>query len=150
MSSELAAQIPNWEREAEKLELKAHALRQMVSAVKALNGDADALLIRRSFEAHRTTFEIARFAGDGPRGPRAVLTVMAEDPDREWKVVEVKREMLRRGWAPSPKAVEASVKRLRQTGEIVSTAYGFYKLARPESEAGGNGSAGDRLRTGDT
>jgi hypothetical protein len=31
---------------------------------------------------------------------------MREQPDRVWKVVEIKREMLKRGWAPTPKAVE--------------------------------------------
>jgi DNA-binding response OmpR family regulator len=131
MTSELITKIPAWERQADDYERKALALRQMVAAVRALNGEAGALLSRKSFEAHRTTFEIAPPAEDGIRGPRAVLRIMAEDPRRAWKVVELKREMLRRGWAPSPKAVEASVKRLRHTGEVVATSYGWYKLARP-------------------
>ena len=60
---------------------------------------------------------------------------MAEEPDREWKVVDLKREMLRRGWAPTPKAVEASVKRLRMTRQIEPRAYGYYKLVREELPA---------------
>ena len=46
---------------------------------------------------------------------------MREDPERSWKVVDLKREMLRRGWAPTPKAVEASVKRLRALDRVVSS-----------------------------
>jgi hypothetical protein len=48
---------------------------------------------------------------------------------RLWKVIDLKREMLRRGWAPSPKAVEASVKKLRELEKIQPVRYGYYELA---------------------
>lgn len=73
-------------------------------------------------------FKIAPLDENGPRGPKAVLRVLRQQPDRVWKVVEIKQEMLRRGWAPTPKAVEASIKRLRATGDLVSVGYGYYKL----------------------
>jgi hypothetical protein len=136
MTTELDVKIPELERQAEELERKAHAIRQIIAGVRALNGDADAILTRRSFEAHRTSFEIAPPAKGAPRGPQAVLQVMRTAPHREWKVVELKREMLRRGWAPTPKAVEASVKRLREGGEIEPTSYGHYRLIAPGQEAG--------------
>jgi hypothetical protein len=133
MTPDLAERLPELEQQAEEYERKAQALRQIVAAVHALNGDADAILMHRSYESHRTSFAVAPLAPDRPRGPKAVLRVMEEHPERDWKVVELKREILRRGWAPSPKAVEASVKRLRQTGEIVPTSYGHYRL-RPSGD----------------
>lgn len=54
---------------------------------------------------------------------------MRERPEHEWKVVDIKREMLRRGWAPTPKAVEASVAKLRMLGRIQPIRYGYYRLA---------------------
>lgn len=130
MTPVLATELPELERQADELERKAAALRQIVSAIRALNGDADAMLTRGSFESHRTSFEIAPYDPSGPRGPEAVVRVMGEDPARAWKVVDIKREMLRRGWAPTPKAVEASVKRLRQGGRVEAVSYGHYRLAR--------------------
>jgi hypothetical protein len=138
MTHQLEANIPDLERQAEELERKAHAIRQIIDGVRALNGDADTIVTQRSFESHRTVFEIAPLAKGGPRGPQAVLRVMHESPEREWKVIDLKREMLRRGWAPTPKAVEASVRRLRETCEIQPTSYGHYRLSRPDTADASN------------
>jgi hypothetical protein len=132
MSAELQVELPDvreLERQAEEFERRAEALRSMISAIRALTGETEGLLAHRSFESHRILFEIAPRDEDGPRGPQAVLEVMSQDPSRDWKVVDIKREMLRRGWAATPKAVEASVKRLRQLGRVVGTSYGHYRLA---------------------
>lgn len=129
MTPVLAEQLPELERQADELERRAAAIRQIIAGVRALNGDADAILTR-SFESHRTSFEIAPYDPYGPRGPEGVLRVMSEDPERAWKVVDLKREMLRRGWAPTPKAVEASVKRLKLNGDVEAISYGHYRLAR--------------------
>jgi hypothetical protein len=131
LTENLVAQIPELERQADELEHKAHAIRQIIAGVRALNGDADTLFTR-SFESHRRTFEIAPPDPAGPRGPEAVLQVMREDPARQWKVVDLKRELLRRGWAPTPKAVEASVKRLRVAEKVINVSYGWYQLAPEE------------------
>jgi hypothetical protein len=133
VTEELMSQIPELERQADELEQKAHAIRQIIAGVRALNGDSDGLF-RRSFESHRRAFEIAPPDPSGPRGPEAVLNVMREDPARKWKVVDLKQEVLRRGWAPTPKAVEASVKRLRTAGKITNVSYGWYQLV-PEEPA---------------
>lgn len=126
--SALERQAKDFEVKAAKLTQKAAAIRQIIAGVKTLNGDAEAVLLRRSFEAHKTAFETRPLDENGPRGPKAVLTVMRERPDHVWKVVDLKRELLRRGWAPTPKAVEASVKRLRELNEIEGVGYGFYKI----------------------
>lgn len=138
--NQLLADIPDLERQAEeyeanaeKFQAKAAAIRQIIAGINALNGDARHILTRR-FEAHKTLFEMRSPDDGGPRGPKAVLKVMRSDPHRVWKVVEVKREMLRRGWAPTPKAVEASIKRLRESGELLNSGYGYYKLP-PAQEA---------------
>jgi len=131
---ELERQAVEFEEEAARLTHKAAAIRQIIAGVQALNGSAGDVLMR-SFGAHKTQFEIRPLATDGPRGPKAVLAVMGEEPDRVWKVVEVKREMLRRGWASTPKAVEASIKRLRADGKLEPAGYGHYKLAAPSGAA---------------
>jgi hypothetical protein len=122
----------DYEAQAARLTQKAHALRQIIASVVTLNGDAGAVLTRR-FEAHKAPFEMRPLDETGPRGPKAIMRIVSEHPERTWKVVDLKREMLRRGWAPSPKAVEASVKRLRETEALVPAGYGFYKL--PAAEA---------------
>lgn len=133
MMTELAEQLPELERKAEEYERKARALRQVIGGVRALNGDAAVILHLEAFESHRTLFEIGARNG-GPRGAEAVLTVMSENPDRSWKVIDIKKEVLRRGWAPNPKAVEASISRLRRDGEVEPDGYGFYKLAQKRAE----------------
>lgn len=134
MTSELAAQLPELERQADEFERKAEAIRQIIAGVRALNGDADAILIRRRFAAHTTSFEVGAPVEGGPRGTEAILRVVSEAADRDWKVVDIKREVLRRGWAPTPKAVEASVATLRKLGRLQPTSYGHYRLAQPNGE----------------
>lgn len=125
----LEEKASEFETEAAKLVAKADAIRQIIAGVRALNGDAARGVVRRSFESHKLAFETRPLDATGPRGPKAVMAVMCEQPERVWKVVDVKREMLRRGWAPTPKAVEASIKRLRASGELVPEGYGFYRVA---------------------
>jgi hypothetical protein len=124
----LERQASEYEEMADRYQLKAAAIRQIIAGVRALNGDAEGVLLR-SFQSHRSLFETRPLDAKGPRGPRAVQAVMEEHPLRRWKVVDVKREMLRRGWAPSPKAVEASIRRLRIDGDLIPAGYGHYKLA---------------------
>jgi hypothetical protein len=142
MPNDLVSKLPQYEREAEEYERKAHALRQIIAGIRSLNGDAEAILTGVSFASHRTRFDVALPTGKGPRGPRAVLEIMREaDAAQDWKVIDLKREMLRRGWAPTPKAVEASVKKLRELKEIVPVKYGVYRLA-PEDRSERNGEGG--------
>jgi hypothetical protein len=132
-SVDLLVHLPELEREAEEHERKAHALRQIIAGVRALNGHATELLEPRIVEQNGKIFIARPLDERGPRGRTAVLRVMSEHPARLWKVVDLKHELLRRGWAPTPKAVEASVKRLRRDGKIASPQYGYYQLA-PRSE----------------
>lgn len=129
----LERQAEEFETQAAMFTHKAQAVRQIIAGFKALNGEAE-IVLTRHFEAHKTAFETRPPDENGPRGPKAVLAVMRTEPDRTWKVVDVKREMLRLGWAPSPKAVEASIKRLREAGELKPAGYGFYKLPSPTTE----------------
>lgn len=132
--NELLARIPDLEREADSYERKARALRQIVDGVRALNGDAETVLAPKFLEQNGTLFVARPRDERGPRGRQAVRRVMAEQPDRVWKVIDVKREVLRRGWSPSPKAVEAMVRALYEAGEIELVKYGHYKLARQVAE----------------
>jgi len=117
------------EREAEEHERAARALRQIIAGVQALNGHAAGITEPRLVEQNGTVFVAQAQNPRGPRGREALLRVMTEDPNRTWKVIELKREILARGWAPSPKAVEANLKRMRDLGDVECPRYGFYKLA---------------------
>jgi hypothetical protein len=128
MPADLLARLPEMEREAEEHERKAHALRQIIAGIRALNGHAADFIEARLVEQNGKVFIARPLDARGPRGRDAVLRVMSEQRTRVWKVVDLKHELLRRGWAPTPKAVEASLKRLRRDGEVESPRYGFYKL----------------------
>jgi hypothetical protein len=129
----LTTAAEDYERKAEEFARKAQAIRLIIDGVQALNGDAHAILTRRSFVAHGAAFDMRPLDPNGPRGRKAVLAVMREHPDRVWKVVEVKREMLKRGWAPTPKAVEATIAGMRTAGLLEPAGYGHYTLA-PEAQ----------------
>lgn len=132
----LEKKAAEYERLADEYEKKGEAIRQIIAGVRALNGDAESVLMRRSFSAHSTAFETRPLDPNGPRGREAVLRVMRERPEHTWKVVEVKREMLKRGWASTPKAVEASIAALRDAGELKPAGYGYYKVIPAESPDG--------------
>jgi hypothetical protein len=129
----LKAQAEEFDRKAGEFAGKAEAIRQIIGGVLALNGDAQSVLTRRSFISHGSAFETRPRDPSGPRGREAVLRVMGEQPTKRGKVVEVKRQMLRRGWAPSPKAVEATIAGMRAAGLIEPAGYGYYKLATEQS-----------------
>lgn len=129
MPSALLARLPEMEREAAEHERKANALRQIIAGIRALNGHAAEVVEARFVEQNGTIFIARAPDAHAPRGRKALLRVMEEHPDRIWKVIDLKREVLRRGWAPTPKAVEATLKRLRLDGELNSPRYGYYRLA---------------------
>jgi hypothetical protein len=128
MTADLLSRLPDLEREADEHEARARALRQIIAGVRALNGHAAAIVDPRFVEQNGTVFVARSLQPNGPRGREAVLSVMCERPERIWKVIELKREILGRGWAPTPKAVEAALKRMRNLGEVVCPRYGYYKL----------------------
>src|SRR6185437_4022253 len=80
----LERQAEDFEAQADRLLQKAQALRQIVGGVQALNGDAEAILTHRAFEAHRTPFVYHPPVKGAPRGPKAVMAVVAEQPERVW------------------------------------------------------------------
>lgn len=129
MTSDLIARLPEMEREASEYEEKARALRQIVAGVRALNGQAEGIVEPKFVQQNGTVFVTRPLDENGPRGQQAVLRVMSERPGRVWKVIELKREILGRGWAPSPKSVEANLKRMREVGDVICPRYGYYKLA---------------------
>jgi hypothetical protein len=149
VTSDLLARLPEMEREAEEHEAHARALRQFIAAVRALNGHAEDVRQPRFVEQNGTVFVAAQRDPAGPRGREAIRQVMAERPDAIWKVIELKREILGRGWAPSPKAVEANLKRMRQAGDVVCPRYGYYKLAVQSDGRGADASTNGQGRDGE-
>ena len=138
-AADLAGRLPEMEREAADHEARARALRQIIAGIKALNGHANGITEPRFVEQNGTVFVAQAQDPHGPRGRDAVRRVMRERPGYTWRVIELKREILGRGWAPTPKAVEANLKRMRLAGEVVCPRYGYYQLAPdgPEHEAAG-------------
>jgi hypothetical protein len=142
ITSDLLKRLPEMEREAEEHEARARALRQFIAAVHALNGHAQDVSEPRFVEQNGTVFVAGQLDPNGPRGKEAVRRVMGERPARIWKVIELKREILGRGWAPSPKAVEANLKRMRELGDVECPRYGYYRLVAHEGGAEANASTG--------
>jgi hypothetical protein len=126
MSDQLVAQLPAMEREAGQLERRAHALRQIIEGIKALNGDA-------------TLFDVALAPNgngngnghsepEGPRGREAVRQIVTERPGAVWSLTQIKRENRRRGWPSPDKAIETAVSRLRANGEAERVSTGKYRF----------------------
>ncbi len=131
MTGDLVDRLHEYERQAEEHERQARALRQIIEGVRALNGHAAGITEPRFVEQNGKLFVAQAMDSSGPRGREAVRRVMADEPRRIWKVIEIKREALARGWAPTPKAVEASLKRMRELGEVECPRYGYYRLVVP-------------------
>ncbi len=96
---------------------------------------------------------------DGPEAPRpkgsdAIRQLLAEQPEREWKIADVIAELERRGWmsteAQHPQAAtRAAMQRLvNRFYEVERTAHGTYRLRRDVLPPGGHPLtplSGDRL-----
>lgn len=123
MTTDLLDRLPELEQEAEVLERKAKALRQIIEGVRTLNGEAATYLVGRAAALRSNQYEPI----EGPRGKEAVRRILTEQPG-EWRVLMIKDEIRRRGWPSSPSGVEKAVMRMADDGEIVRLRQGVYKL----------------------
>jgi hypothetical protein len=122
MPIDLLDRIPEWEREAERFEAKARALRQMVESVQVLNGDANRIL--GLGEISRTN---QYSTAEGPRGRDAVRRITSERPGI-WRVADIKKVNRERGWPSNDTALETAVVRLAANGEAVKIKKGTYSF----------------------
>lgn len=122
MTSELATRLPELEVEAESLERRARALRQIVEGIKALNGDASAILFGPVEENAPKVDE-----EPGPVGKEAVRLIVATRPG-VWKVSAIRDEARRRGYSISAMGVEKAVRRMVDSGEATKAGYGLYRF----------------------
>jgi len=133
METDLLARVPEWEREAARFEQKAHALRQMIEAVRVLNGDA-----ARLFGVTTATPGVNQYSTEvGPRGRDAVRRITSQRPG-VWLVRDIKRINRENGWPSSDSSMETAVARLAAAGEAekVSGKKGMYRFgAEAPSEA---------------
>ena len=135
MTTDLLARIPDLEREAQEYERKAHALRQIIEGVRALNGDASRLFPPPTPVVQSRTVVATRFPReDGPRGREAVRLIVSQRPG-VWKLVDIKREVQRRGWPSSSAAIDTAVGRLQKDGEASWVKKGVYRFVVPALEA---------------
>jgi hypothetical protein len=119
MSSDLIARLPEWEAEADQHDQKARALRQLIDAVRILNGDAERLLtLSPNGDSPPEGF---------PRGREAVRRITRERPGI-WRVRDIKAEVVKRGWPSSASAIETAVKRLQIDGEAEWIKKGHYRF----------------------
>jgi hypothetical protein len=134
MSADLLSRIPDWEREAEVFEQKARALRQMVEAVRVLNGDAARLLL---FEVERPVGTNQYATGNGPRGRQAVRAIVTERPGA-WLVKDIKRINRERGWPSADDGIEQAVSRMARAGEAIKVRgrRGLYRFGINDGEEG--------------
>jgi hypothetical protein len=127
MAIDLVERVPEWEREAETYEQKARALRQMIDAVRVLNGDAARLFAVPVAVAESGTRTNQYAPDEGPRGRDAVRRIVSERPGI-WRVADIKSEVRRRGWPSSGAAIETAIKRLNSDGEAVWVGRGAYRF----------------------
>jgi len=130
MVTDLAARLPELEAEAESLERKAKALRQVVEGIKALNGDATAILLGPAF-ANKASVIVpahhARTVTGGVSGREAVRRIVADQPG-VWKVADLRKEAERRGYGVTTMGIEKAVRRMMETGEGQKVGYGRYRF----------------------
>lgn len=88
-SEDLLAELEGLECRVVAIEAGVRRLRQ--------NGGSSVASGVRFVDQCGTKYEISPLDPDGPRSREAVRRVMAGDPERVWKVVELKREVLSRG-----------------------------------------------------
>jgi hypothetical protein len=124
--------LPALEAEAEALERKAQALRQIAEGIKALNGDAEAMLFGSALGRNSANGAPANGA-DGPLGQEAVRLIVADHPG-VWKVSDLKAEARRRGFPISDTGVEKAVRRMYETGEAKKAGYGKYRFGTSRKE----------------
>lgn len=113
----LLESLPEFERQLAEAELRVRALREIVDGIHALHGDQSVLLSDPETRPHGRTRE-------------GFLRVMEEAPGRMWKLTDIRRRLLTLGMAPSSKAVDATAKRLRESGIVTQPRYGYYMLAK--------------------
>jgi hypothetical protein len=70
----------------------------------------------------------------------AVLTLLAENPNRPWKQAEIRQALVRRGWMPSDESrahyLGVVLSKMARNGELERPERGYYKqLATPDREA---------------
>jgi hypothetical protein len=129
MTTDLTARLPDpadLVAEAETLERKAQALRQVAEGIKALNGDAAALLHGAAPERHGN-------GNGGPLGQEAVRLIVADHPG-VWKVSDLKAEARKRGYPISDTGVEKAVRRMLDAGEAKKAGYGRYRFGTRRKE----------------
>ena len=125
MSHDLLLRIPQWEREAESFERKAHALRQLIESVRVLNGDAARLFDLPEVDA--APDPSPKPEEEGPRGRAAVRAIIAGRPGA-WLVRDIKRINRENGWPSDDAGIETAVIRMARSGECIKIKgrRGFY------------------------
>ena len=133
MSQDLLSRIPEWEREAEVFERKAHALRQLIESVRVLNGDAARLF---ALPETRPVGANQYPTGKGPRGRDAVRAIVATRPGR-WLIKDIKRVNRDNGWPSDDNGIETAVIRMAKAGECVKIPgrRGYYDFGGAASSA---------------
>jgi hypothetical protein len=129
MVTDLTARLPELEAEAEALERKATALRQVVEGIKALNGDATALLLGITPDPNGGVR--SQPSGTGLSGRDAIRRIVAERPGI-WKVADLRKLAEARGYGVTTMGVEKAVRRMMETGEAVKVGYGRYRFGEDE------------------
>jgi hypothetical protein len=132
--------LPQVERELEKAEQRAAALRKIAEGLRELNGSAAELfavpVVQPTTEAAEAVLAEpveASVVEDGPRGREAVRRIVAERPGI-WSLADLRAEMKQRGWWTSDKGVEVAVHRMKHQGEARYVRAGVYDFPGPESE----------------
>jgi hypothetical protein len=73
-----------------------------------------------------------------PTKRQAVLALLSEDPERPRQLVEIRRELIKRGWMTETRkshhALEVAVRAMEDRGELLRPRKGVYLLRPPAGE----------------
>ncbi len=123
LAEQLRGALEELDRERAHLDEVANDLRRKLALVQ---------------EARRTLSDTHGTNGKGPIHSKreAVLALLGEDPEREFRLAEVRAELVARGWlsdnSKAAHALQMMLTTLHKEGRVARPRFGFYKLASPE------------------
>jgi hypothetical protein len=119
--SDVQGELAKVDRETAVLDKRREALRKIAEGLHELNGHAEELFSGAAEESLH----------DGPRGRKAVLAVVNEQPGI-WKLRDLADLIVDKGWATSRKPVEVAVHRLVTDGKARRVRTGVYEFPAVE------------------
>jgi hypothetical protein len=127
---------------ADLIEQVEHELRKLARERDRVENSIAELEAKRRAWAHAleaTSGSIGSTPGSArdrlPTKRQAVLALLSEDTSKTWRLLEIRRELIRRGWMTetrrSQHALEVAVRAMEDRGELTRPTTGCYRISEP-------------------